>query len=61
MAVVANVVLMTVGLVDAGIGGQWGLFVLFAIGHGLALLYCAEGHRSLCHPRPSLGETHGPS
>lgn len=43
----ANVVVMGVGFVDAGIGGQWDLFVLFAIGLGLsvALLFRVESRR----------------
>jgi hypothetical protein len=47
MLVSANVVVMGVGLVDAGIGGQWDLFVLFAIGLGLgvALLFRVESRR----------------
>ncbi len=45
--VVANVVVLTIGSIDAGIGGQWDLFVLFAIGLtlSLALLIRVESRR----------------
>lgn len=45
--VVANVVVLTIGSIDAGIGGQWDLFVLFAIGLALslALLIRVESRR----------------
>jgi len=47
MLVTANVVVLTVGLIDAGIGGQWDLFTLFAIGLGIgvALLIRVESRR----------------
>jgi hypothetical protein len=47
MLIFANVVVMGVGFVDAGIGGQWDLFALFAIGLGLgvALLFRVESRR----------------
>ena len=47
MLVTANIVVLTIGSVDAGIGGQWDLFVLFAIGLALsvALLFRVESRR----------------
>ncbi len=47
MLVIANVIVVTIGSIDAGIGGEWDLFVLFLIGLGLsvALLFSVESRR----------------
>jgi hypothetical protein len=47
MLVTALVVVLAIGSIDAGIGGEWDLFVLFAIGLGLsvALLLRVESRR----------------
>jgi hypothetical protein len=47
LLVIAGVVVMIVGLIDAGIGGQWDLFALFVIGLGIgaALLTRVESRR----------------
>ncbi len=45
--VVSNVVVLVIGTIDAGISGQWDLFVLFVIGLvlSLALLARVESRR----------------
>lgn len=49
--VIAGIVVMIVGLVDAGIGGQWDLFALFAIGLGIGVaLLTRVGSRRLAIP-----------
>lgn len=47
LLVTANVVVLAVGSIDAGIGGEWDLFALFAIGLVLsfALLLRVESRR----------------
>lgn len=45
--ITANIVALAVGSIDAGIGGEWDLFVLFAIGLilSVALLVRIESRR----------------
>jgi len=47
MLVIAIVVVLAIGAIDAGIGGEWDLFVLFIIGLGIsvALLLSVESRR----------------
>ncbi len=47
MLVTANVVVLTIGSIDAGIGGQWDLFTLFGVGLilSIALLLRIESRR----------------
>ncbi len=47
MLVTASVVVLAVGAIDAGIGGQWDLFTLFAIGLvlSIALVLRVESRR----------------
>ena len=47
MLVTASVVVLTIGSIDAGLSGQWDLFVLFVIGFSLsvALLFRVESRR----------------
>jgi hypothetical protein len=47
MLVVANAVVLIIGSIDAAIGGQWDLFVLFVLSlvFGLALLARVESRR----------------
>ncbi len=47
MLVIAIVVVLAIGAIDAGIGGEWDLFVLFIIGLGIsvALLLRVESRR----------------
>ncbi len=47
LLVVANAVVLTIGSIDAGIGGQWDLFVLFVISLviSLVLLVRVESRR----------------
>jgi len=47
MLVTAIVVVLVIGSIDAGVGGEWDLFVLFAVGFGLsvALLFRVESRR----------------
>jgi hypothetical protein len=53
---IANVVVLAVGAIDAGIGGEWDLFALFAIGLGLgvALLLRVESRRPAIPVRRDL-------
>ena len=47
LLVVANAVVLTIGSIDAGISGEWDLFVILAIGLvlSLALLFRLESRR----------------
>jgi hypothetical protein len=47
LLVAANVVVLTIGSIDAGISGNWDLFVLFlvSLGISLALLLRVESRR----------------
>jgi hypothetical protein len=47
LLVVANVVVLVIGSIDAGISGEWDLFILFVIGLvlSLALLARVESRR----------------
>ena len=47
LLVTAGIITLTIGSIDAGIGGEWDLFVLFVIGLGLnvTLLLRLESRR----------------
>jgi hypothetical protein len=54
----ANAVVLAIGAIDAGIDGDWDLFVVFAIalGIGLALLFRVESRRPAIPVRRDLVE-----
>lgn len=56
MLLTASVVVLLVGSIDAGIGGEWDLFVLFLVGLGLnvALLFRVESRRPAIPMRRDL-------
>ena len=56
MLATANVVVLAIGAIDAGVGGEWDLFALFAIGLGLAvaLLLRVESRRPAVPVRRDL-------
>jgi hypothetical protein len=52
----ANLVVLTIGAIDAGVDGDWDLFVVFAIalGIGIALLLRVESRRPAIPVRRDL-------
>ncbi len=56
MLLTANVVVLGIGAIDAGIGGEWDLFVLFmtSLGIGLALVVRVESRRPAIPVRRDL-------